>query len=61
MVVGGPNIRNDYHLQSGEEFFFQMKGTLTLDVVMNGKFQKVLFFTLITQHIPLIHGTCWCM
>ena len=28
MVVGGPNVRKDYHLQAGEEFFWQLKGTL---------------------------------
>mmetsp|Transcript_58624 Transcript_58624/g.162303 ORF Transcript_58624/g.162303 Transcript_58624/m.162303 type:complete len:245 (+) Transcript_58624:1-735(+) len=41
MVVGGPNVRKDYHLQAGEEFFWQLKGTLSLHVVMNGMFQTV--------------------
>lgn len=26
MVVGGPNQRTDYHLQRGEELFWQLKG-----------------------------------
>ena len=41
MVVGGPNVRKDYHIQAGEEFFWQLKGTLNLHVVMNGKFQTI--------------------
>jgi 3-hydroxyanthranilate 3,4-dioxygenase len=41
MIVGGPNVRNDYHLQAGEEFFWQMKGDLCLNVVLNGKFAQV--------------------
>ena len=28
MVVGGPNSRKDYHLDEGEEFFYQIKGNL---------------------------------
>jgi len=41
MIVGGPNKRRDYHLQAGEEFFWQIKGDLTLDVVMEGQFKTI--------------------
>ena len=41
MVVGGPNARSDYHLQSGEEFFLQLDGELTLRVVEREKFRDV--------------------
>ncbi|KAI6186624.1 hypothetical protein M3Y98_00153000 [Aphelenchoides besseyi] len=37
--VGGPNSRNDYHLEEGEEvcgIFFQIKGDMVLKVVENG-------------------------
>jgi 3-hydroxyanthranilate 3,4-dioxygenase len=36
MVVGGPNARNDYHVDDGEEFFFQVEGDIVLKVVEDG-------------------------
>jgi 3-hydroxyanthranilate 3,4-dioxygenase len=30
MVVAGPNERKDYHVNGGEEFFFQLEGTIEL-------------------------------
>lgn len=37
MVVGGPNIRKDYHIQRGEEIFYQLKGDMTLEIMQQGK------------------------
>ncbi len=37
MVVGGPNARNDYHVDPGAEFFYQLEGTLTLKTVQDGR------------------------
>lgn len=37
MVVGGPNARKDYHVDPGEEFFFQFEGTLTLRTMQDGR------------------------
>jgi 3-hydroxyanthranilate 3,4-dioxygenase len=36
-VVGGPNSRADYHVNEGEEFFYQLEGTIVLRVLEKGK------------------------
>ena len=33
MIVGGPNRRNDYHIDPGEEFFQQLQGDMILRVM----------------------------
>lgn len=37
MVVGGPNSRTDYHVNGGEEFFYQVEGDIVVRVLDNGK------------------------
>ena len=37
MVVGGPNIRKDYHYNETEEFFYQMEGDIVLRIQEDGK------------------------
>jgi 3-hydroxyanthranilate 3,4-dioxygenase len=37
MVVGGPNQRKDYHVNEGEEFFYQLEGDMTLRILKAGK------------------------
>lgn len=37
MVVGGPNSRTDFHVDAGEEFFYQVEGDMTLRTVQEGR------------------------
>jgi len=37
MVVGGPNARTDYHVDPGEEFFYQLEGDMLLKTVQDGR------------------------
>lgn len=36
MVVGGPNLRSDYHYDEGEEFFYQLEGEMVLKTMQDG-------------------------
>ena len=42
MVVGGPNVRKDYHIDEGEEFFYQLEGNIILRIMENGKPKDVV-------------------
>ena len=35
-VVGGPNLRTDYHINPFEEFYHQLEGTMTLRIRRDG-------------------------
>jgi 3-hydroxyanthranilate 3,4-dioxygenase len=37
MVVGGPNARKDYHVDPGEEFFYQIEGDMVLRTLQSGR------------------------
>jgi 3-hydroxyanthranilate 3,4-dioxygenase len=37
MIVGGPNVRTDYHVDPYEEFFYQLKGNIILKTVQSGE------------------------
>ncbi len=41
MVVGGPNSRKDFHVDPGEEFFYQLEGDIVLKTVQHGKMVDV--------------------
>lgn len=37
MVVGGPNQRTDYHVNPGEELFYQVEGDIVLKIIEDGR------------------------
>lgn len=41
MVVGGPNQRKDFHVEDGEEFFFQIEGDITVRVIDDGQVKEI--------------------
>lgn len=42
MAVGGPNERTDFHVNQGEEFFYQLEGSMTLKIMTpEGKMENV--------------------
>jgi 3-hydroxyanthranilate 3,4-dioxygenase len=41
MVVGGPNQRKDFHVEDGEEFFFQVEGDIAVRVIEEGKVREI--------------------
>ncbi|MDC0714340.1 3-hydroxyanthranilate 3,4-dioxygenase [Stigmatella sp. ncwal1] len=41
MVVGGPNARTDFHINEGEEFFYQVEGNINLRIMEDGKPQDI--------------------
>jgi 3-hydroxyanthranilate 3,4-dioxygenase len=41
MAVGGPNSRKDFHVDAGEEFFYQLEGRMLLRVVHDGRIVEV--------------------
>jgi 3-hydroxyanthranilate 3,4-dioxygenase len=41
MVVGGPNARNDFHVDPAEEFFYQLEGAMTLRLHEGGRIRDL--------------------
>lgn len=41
MAVGGPNQRKDFHVEDGEEFFYQVEGDITVRIIEDGKVREV--------------------
>lgn len=51
MLVAGPNSRTDYHVELGEEWFYQLEGAMVLKVVEDGEFHDV----------PINEGDTFCL
>ena len=41
MFVGGKNIREDYHIEEGEELFYQVKGDISVKILENGQHKEI--------------------
>lgn len=41
MAVGGPNARKDFHVEDGEEFFYQVEGDIVVRIVENGQVRDI--------------------
>ncbi|XP_056424121.1 3-hydroxyanthranilate 3,4-dioxygenase isoform X2 [Hyla sarda] len=41
MFVGGPNQRKDYHIEEGEELFYQLEGDMCLKIIENGEHKDI--------------------
>jgi len=41
MVVGGPNKRKDFHIEDGEEFFYQIEGDIVVRIIEDGEVRDV--------------------
>lgn len=59
MIVGGPNKRDDFHYQPGEELFWQLRGGMRLDVMEEGvrkaipiAEQEMFLLPRLTHHSP---------
>ena len=46
MIVGGPNRRNDYHVDPGEELFYQIEGDIVLRVIEDGVTRSQLKYSI---------------
>ena len=58
-VVGGPNVRTDYHDDPGDEFFYQLRGEINLKIIEDGapknvpiKEGEILLLPAHTRHSP---------
>lgn len=55
-IVGGPNVRTDYHDDPFEEFFYQLKGDMVLKTVQDGELIDVPIaegnILLLPAHVP---------
>ena len=66
MVVHGPNARNDFHVDPGDEIFYQVRGDIRVDVMHEGQRQvnliqegDMLLVPAGVPHAPLRPADTW--
>lgn len=67
MVVRGPNARNDFHIDPGDEIFHQLRGTIRLDLIDDDGNRvehllnegDVMLVPAFTPHAPLRPADTW--
>ena len=56
MIVGGPNVRKDYHFNESEEWFYQLQGDINVRIQEDGKAVDIPIkegeMFLLPSHIP---------
>eukprot|EP01100_Stratorugosa_tubuloviscum_P002246 TRINITY_DN1514_c0_g1_i1.p1 TRINITY_DN1514_c0_g1~~TRINITY_DN1514_c0_g1_i1.p1 ORF type:complete len:293 (-),score=125.97 TRINITY_DN1514_c0_g1_i1:95-973(-) len=56
MFVGGPNVRKDYHLEKGEEIFYQVEGDMVVKIFEKNQPKDIVIkqgeIFLLRSHIP---------
>ncbi|HVA25853.1 MAG TPA: 3-hydroxyanthranilate 3,4-dioxygenase [Chloroflexota bacterium] len=65
-IIRGPNARNDFHIDPGDEIFYQLQGTIRVDVVEDGRRKQnvvhqgdVLLVPAGVPHSPLRPAGSW--
>lgn len=41
-IVKGPNDRQDFHINNGEEVFFMLRGDMILTVIYNNEYRNIV-------------------
>jgi len=66
MVIRGPNARSDFHIDPFDEVFMQLKGSIRLDLMIDGKRQEhwihegqVMLVPANVPHSPLRPAHTW--
>jgi 3-hydroxyanthranilate 3,4-dioxygenase len=65
-IIRGPNARNDFHIDPGDEIFYQLEGTIRVDVIEGGRRKQnilnqgdVLLVPAGVPHSPLRPAGSW--